>query len=508
MTTGRTRGIALLLTACLVPAGAARAASPEKGRVDVSNLFSASVGSGARALAMGGAFIAIADDATASSWNPAGLCVLEKPEASVVFQPGSRFSTNFATSNFTDNNSDPISGFQQSEVDNAFTSTQSGTSFDFASATLPLRIGSVKLVPQFNFQRVANLALEPKIDSFAYSGTLTLAGFTPITYTGSGSQTGSFSGGLDVYAFSLGVSFNPKIYLGASVNLWRKGSNGTRTVVSNETDTGDLGSIKLQQNRNFTSNETFQGTNFNVGVLFKPVEQLHIGAVYKSRFDMTYALNQTQNLTITGLGGPIQSTTTTQEAGTIRWPQTVGVGLAVLPTDALTFAADFTTSNWSKTTYNFTRTTNITDNQGSPPQTSTQGLSVIWPTYFDPTKPEQGVLNSGQVNTQQIRFGTEYVVKSPGFLGLVAFPLRAGVFTDRQYFKDSSLNNVSYLGITGGLGLVWSHVTLDFAYVHSSGSFRSQDFTNTQGLETVSRMSNQEDTIRSNQFFVSTTVRF
>ncbi|MCJ7810524.1 MAG: hypothetical protein MUP26_09715, partial [Desulfobulbaceae bacterium] len=34
------------------------------------------VGSGARALGMGGAFIAIADDATAASWNPAGLIQL------------------------------------------------------------------------------------------------------------------------------------------------------------------------------------------------------------------------------------------------------------------------------------------------------------------------------------------------------------------------------------------------------------------------------------------------
>ena len=30
------------------------------------------IGSGARALGMGGAFIAVADDATAASWNPGG----------------------------------------------------------------------------------------------------------------------------------------------------------------------------------------------------------------------------------------------------------------------------------------------------------------------------------------------------------------------------------------------------------------------------------------------------
>ena len=42
------------------------------------------VGSGARALGMGGAFIGVADDATAASWNPAGLIQLEKPELSIV----------------------------------------------------------------------------------------------------------------------------------------------------------------------------------------------------------------------------------------------------------------------------------------------------------------------------------------------------------------------------------------------------------------------------------------
>jgi hypothetical protein len=41
-------------------------------------------GVGARAVGMGGAFIGVADDATAISWNPAGLTQLDEPEASVV----------------------------------------------------------------------------------------------------------------------------------------------------------------------------------------------------------------------------------------------------------------------------------------------------------------------------------------------------------------------------------------------------------------------------------------
>lgn len=52
------------------------------------SIFSAPLpsGSGARALAVAGAFTAIADDATAASWNPAGLIQLERPEASWVLR--------------------------------------------------------------------------------------------------------------------------------------------------------------------------------------------------------------------------------------------------------------------------------------------------------------------------------------------------------------------------------------------------------------------------------------
>ena len=50
-------------------------------------------GDGARAIGTGGAFIAIADDSTAVSYNPAGLAQLLRPEGSLVFQGLSRDQT-------------------------------------------------------------------------------------------------------------------------------------------------------------------------------------------------------------------------------------------------------------------------------------------------------------------------------------------------------------------------------------------------------------------------------
>jgi len=48
------------------------------------------LGSGARVLGFGNAFIAVADDATAASWNPGGLIQLETPEVSLVLSYSSR----------------------------------------------------------------------------------------------------------------------------------------------------------------------------------------------------------------------------------------------------------------------------------------------------------------------------------------------------------------------------------------------------------------------------------
>src|SRR5262245_37475869 len=51
------------------------------------NHFNTTVGSGARAWGMGGAFVAVADDATAATWNPAGLAILQRPEITLVYVP-------------------------------------------------------------------------------------------------------------------------------------------------------------------------------------------------------------------------------------------------------------------------------------------------------------------------------------------------------------------------------------------------------------------------------------
>ena len=60
------------------------------------------IGAGARSLGMGGAFVAIADDATANTWNPAGMTQLERPEASFTLGYSQRRTRSDSTSDSRD----------------------------------------------------------------------------------------------------------------------------------------------------------------------------------------------------------------------------------------------------------------------------------------------------------------------------------------------------------------------------------------------------------------------
>jgi hypothetical protein len=89
---------------------------------------------------MGGAFLARADDATAASWNPAGLSYLRLPEISLV---GVR------------NNSETLT--KRSTGATAEDSEARGYEPDFLAAAIPFEIGTVSGAAQISFQRVLSL---------------------------------------------------------------------------------------------------------------------------------------------------------------------------------------------------------------------------------------------------------------------------------------------------------------------------------------------------------------
>ena len=96
------------------------------------------VGSGARAVGMGGAFIAVADDATAASWNPAGLIQLEMPELSFV---GAYLS-----------NTEDFSSSSNPEINGSINISESNINYFSASYTFSYL--NKNMVASINYQRL------------------------------------------------------------------------------------------------------------------------------------------------------------------------------------------------------------------------------------------------------------------------------------------------------------------------------------------------------------------
>lgn len=71
------RNLVVAAAIWVLPAGTARGGDFSAGAVGTTGAAFLGVGEGARAAAMGGAFVAAADDASAAYWNPAGLIQLK-----------------------------------------------------------------------------------------------------------------------------------------------------------------------------------------------------------------------------------------------------------------------------------------------------------------------------------------------------------------------------------------------------------------------------------------------
>src|SRR5687767_11916221 len=106
-------------------------------------------GSGARAAGMGDAFVAVSDDGTAASWNPAGLAQLRQPEFSFVYVVSDR-KLQFSSLRSPD--------LRVSYSAQSFVNTNAWP--DFASAALPFSIARRPVTVQLGWQRLYQLDAE------------------------------------------------------------------------------------------------------------------------------------------------------------------------------------------------------------------------------------------------------------------------------------------------------------------------------------------------------------
>jgi long-subunit fatty acid transport protein len=375
------------------------------------------VGSGARALGMGGAFIAVADDATAASWNPGGLIQLETPEVSVV---GAYF--NRAEDNTFGNN--PEASGEQSVSEKRI---------NYLSAAYPFTFWGHNMITSVNYQNLYDFTREWNFPLMQASGNLSL--HQDIDYTQGGS--------LSALGIAYCVQITPEFSFGLTLNFWKDGLYPNEWE-QNTFQSGSgiyVGDPFIFESKSYDK-YSFSGFNVNLGILWHVNSKVTIGAVVKTPFEADLRHESTFNSFIHYPGVPAADSTTSiasAEDETLDMPMSFGIGFAYRFSDKFTASIDIYRTEWGEYVL-----TDSNGNRTSPISGKSSSDSDIDPTH-------------------QVRIGAEYLLIKPHYV----IPLRGGIFYDPAPAEGSPDD---FYGLSLGSGIAYRQCIFDIAYQYRFGN--------------------------------------
>lgn len=379
-------------------------------------------------MGQGNAFIAVADDATAASWNPAGLTQLERPEAS------------FAWEYYSQDNSLSSSTHPESETDNEV----DWRNLNYASIVYPLKNASRPTVLSLNYLKMYNFNntfFAPFRERWEeVPGFMDLELNSDLSYEQEGE--------LAVLAPSLAVDVSKRFTIGFTVNIWSDKLTGKSSFKKSLRESGELifwfagdpNPYPTEYQAYETSEFSVEsGYSFVIGGMYKVSQQWTIGAVVKPEFTLDLEREMNVTLSQTGLPDTIINEKTDVE---MEFPTQIGIGLAYRPNDALTVSADVFWSDWSSFKFILGDGTNI-----------------------NPFSVDQG---EDLDDTVSVRFGTEYLLIKRDWI----IPFRFGAAYDPAP-KASGTDD--YFTLSFGTGFQKGNIAFDIAYQYRWGNEVNQD---------------------------------
>ncbi len=389
---------------------------------------------------MGGAFIAIADDATAASWNPGGLTQLERPEISLVYAWG------FYRERFDSGQEIYNSGADEIDLD----------SLNYLSVAYPIpwTIGGRNLVLSLNYQRKFDFRrdLDFNFRLFQNAGGFPLLSQGHIEYE----QEGSLSALSPAFGFEL----TDRLSLGMAVNIWDQSlipSNEWKERVRQNSWVATP-ILRAGQFEQVSRYEDFDAVNYTFGARYRATERLSIGAVYHTAFSADVRYSQWMSSSMLPISFRIA-----KHDRRIEFPGAWGLGVAYrFPGDKLTLSLDVTRRNWD-------RFVEVERGQifGEPRRTSPITGLPKYQSYHEPT--------------YTVRLGAEYVFFDESQPMRRYLPsLRVGAIYDPAPSGGRKVNWLGlgpvtgepddFYGITLGAGLlIGNRVNLDIAYQYRWG---------------------------------------
>jgi len=366
------------------------------------------VGSGARALGMGGAFIGIADDATAASWNPAGLIQLELPEISMVGAHGRRRGK---LSSASISHLESNSGIDKTDL-------------NYLSLAYPFHGLGRNMIFSINYQHLydfnKNMKLHYEEAHEEYDFHLDTA-FVQ-------------SGALSTLSPAWAVQIHPSFALGLTLNFWKPGLSDNQWRSRYQFDQ----MFDRSSDQTFFSNSVketyeFDGLNFHAGFLWNVNGMLSLGGVFKSPFraDIRHTY---ERYDLTEGTFSLQ-----QERETLDMPMSYGIGMGLRMSDALSFGLDIYRTEWSDYLLN-----------------TAEGESI---TLITGKKEKESDIDA----TTQVRLGMEYLK----ILQKTIIPFRLGLFYDPAPAQG---NPEDFFGFSAGSGFMYGRAVFDLAYQYRMGN--------------------------------------
>lgn len=417
-------------------------------------------GGGARARGMGNAFLGVSDDASAVSWNPAGLYRYDnqytQPVVSLSYQSISN-DVVFKSQPYIDH---PPARFDVNDVANGV---------NFMSIVVPGRIKGHMFVGSLAYYRLG--------DEFQSSGMAfeTVYYFTNqdildrITRPYAYSNQTSYRSWANAINLGFGTRLYDKLSFGMVINIMSGGSaQHMREVMTWEGRLipGLQGNQRglVVQNRDWYDSTSYSGVNFTFGLKYT-TERLSAGLVLKTPFALKQSTDELYDISSYSNGKEMGEVARREHfddhVEELDQPMILGLGLGykATPSWLLAFDVEYRPYSGGKI------------NRRDELELVPGGTNIEYFTEFDPLWND----------VWSIRAGTEYVWETGGRL-FPAIPLRVGLgwvqlpepIIGVELQGGDVVLTTSSASITKysfGTGVRWAQIDLDLAYEKSSGDF-------------------------------------
>lgn len=279
------------------------------------------VGAGPRALGMGGAFSAVADDATASTWNPAGMVQLERPEVGLSLGWYHR----------------------QSVQDDGSSDRRDDVDLDHASVVLPFHA--------FGCQQTIGLAWQRQFD---FGRSLSAAAHSDDGMGMTTDQTVGIEqdGAFAAWGLSYAIEVTPGLALGATLQLWNDALTG-RSHYHKDVHEVDVTTVDFLPPFPFTDtagtdthseSKVDHGYSGVLGLWWQALPALTVAVVVKPAYVLHLSTDRTG--TVTGNGTTVAAPPQHLTAD-FHYPTSATLGLAWRQGDRDTVSLDGTWTQWS-----------------------------------------------------------------------------------------------------------------------------------------------------------------